>query len=185
MCSSSGELIVLIQYLTYVTLCRWRSSIQTCTLDGHLHRVTYARYRINTVDSPWWWANECSKHVEIWNIYIRIKNCASSWLFTRGILKTFTAIQCSEFGGMWSLEARTVHRGWHWCAVFNIQPKFSIHIHLESRLGMCGAIPLLPQYAFMFRREREFYFHCATNHQNIYRYFFILIPPEYGRKHSI
>ena len=26
--------------------------IQTCTLDIHLHRVTYTRYRINTIDSP-------------------------------------------------------------------------------------------------------------------------------------
>ena len=26
-------------------------SVQTCTLDGHLHRVTYTRC-INTVDSP-------------------------------------------------------------------------------------------------------------------------------------
>jgi len=28
------------------------SSIQTCTLDGHLHRKKYARYRINAIDSP-------------------------------------------------------------------------------------------------------------------------------------
>ena len=28
-------------------LCSW-----TCTLDGHLHRVTYTRCRINTIDSP-------------------------------------------------------------------------------------------------------------------------------------
>ena len=28
------------------------SSIQTCTLDGHLHRVTYTRCRINTIDAP-------------------------------------------------------------------------------------------------------------------------------------
>jgi len=27
-------------------------SIQTCTLDGHLHRVTYTRCRINTINSP-------------------------------------------------------------------------------------------------------------------------------------
>ena len=27
------------------------TSIQTCTLDGHLHRVTYTRLRINTIDS--------------------------------------------------------------------------------------------------------------------------------------
>jgi hypothetical protein len=30
-------------------VCRF---VQTCTLDGHLHRVTYARYRIKTIDSP-------------------------------------------------------------------------------------------------------------------------------------
>jgi len=28
------------------------TSIQTCTPDGHLHRVTYTRCRINTIDSP-------------------------------------------------------------------------------------------------------------------------------------
>jgi len=27
-------------------------SIQTCTLDGHLHTVTYTRCHINTTDSP-------------------------------------------------------------------------------------------------------------------------------------
>ena len=27
-------------------------SVQTCTPDGHLHRVTYTRYRIDTIDSP-------------------------------------------------------------------------------------------------------------------------------------
>jgi hypothetical protein len=101
LCSSSGESIVLIQYLVYVTVCRWLSSvqvwmeqthqykniktklyknnaaiwynktcrmkqltpsyisikvngssIQTCTLDGHLHTMTYTRYHINTIDSP-------------------------------------------------------------------------------------------------------------------------------------
>jgi len=26
--------------------------VYTCTLDGHLHRVTYTRYRIYTVHSP-------------------------------------------------------------------------------------------------------------------------------------
>jgi len=28
------------------------SSIQTCTLDSHLHRVTYTRCIVNTIDSP-------------------------------------------------------------------------------------------------------------------------------------
>jgi hypothetical protein len=29
-----------------------RSSTPTCTVDGHLHTVTYTRCRINTIDSP-------------------------------------------------------------------------------------------------------------------------------------
>jgi len=33
-------------------LCRFACSIQTCTLDGHLHTVTYTRCRITTIDSP-------------------------------------------------------------------------------------------------------------------------------------
>jgi len=41
-------------YVGDCLVCRfgWMSSIQTCTLDGHLHRVTYTRCRINTIDSP-------------------------------------------------------------------------------------------------------------------------------------
>jgi len=29
-----------------------RSLIQTCTPNGHLYRVTYTRYRIDTINSP-------------------------------------------------------------------------------------------------------------------------------------
>jgi len=50
MCPSSGEWIVSIRHLVYVTLYRWpfgvqvwmrRSLIQTCTPDGHLYKVTF------------------------------------------------------------------------------------------------------------------------------------------------
>jgi len=58
------------------------SSIQTRTLDGYLHTVTYNRC-INTIDSSDDEQKGCSKHVENWNKYIRKKNCASSCLFTR------------------------------------------------------------------------------------------------------
>jgi len=55
-CPSSGELIVTIRHLVCVTLYRWPFSvqvwIQTCTLNGHLYRVTYTRCRIDTVHSP-------------------------------------------------------------------------------------------------------------------------------------
>ena len=63
MCPLSGELIVSIRHLVYVTLYRWPFSvqvwmrllcsfIQTCTLNGHLYRVTYTRCRIDTINSP-------------------------------------------------------------------------------------------------------------------------------------
>jgi len=58
-CSSSGESIVSIQPLVYVTLCRWpflvsESSFPTCKRNGHRHKVTYTYTRgcIDTIDSP-------------------------------------------------------------------------------------------------------------------------------------
>jgi hypothetical protein len=54
-CSSSGESVVSIQRLVYVTLCKWPSSMQVrkaCLLDGHLHIVAYTRRCIDTIDSP-------------------------------------------------------------------------------------------------------------------------------------
>ena len=88
-CSSSGESIVSIHLLVYVTLCGCQSSVQvgkaypTCTLDGHPHSVTYASklYWYNWIS--WLWVLCCSKHVENWNIRKRKKNCASGCLFTR------------------------------------------------------------------------------------------------------
>jgi len=33
-------------------LCRFGRSVQTCITDGRLHRVTYIRYRTDTIESP-------------------------------------------------------------------------------------------------------------------------------------
>jgi hypothetical protein len=56
MCPSSGELVVSIRHLVYVTLCRWcaclNSFILTFTPDGHLHTVAYNRCRVDTINSP-------------------------------------------------------------------------------------------------------------------------------------
>ena len=53
---SSGELIVSIRHLVYVTLCWYMSlcvdDLLLCMPDGHLHRVTYTRCRIDTINSP-------------------------------------------------------------------------------------------------------------------------------------
>jgi len=78
LCSSSGESIVSIQPLVYVTLCRWPS---------HRHSDIYQRlYWYNWFS--WWWAQGCSKHVEKWNKYIE-KNCAPSWSFTKNNVTCF------------------------------------------------------------------------------------------------
>jgi hypothetical protein len=50
MCPSSGELIVSIRHLVYVTLCIDNRLVRTP--NGHLYRVTYTRYRIDTINSP-------------------------------------------------------------------------------------------------------------------------------------
>jgi hypothetical protein len=64
-CSSSGESIVSIQHLVYVTLSRWSFHIQVTDLHTKRSR-----------------ARGCSKYVENWNKYIE-KNCASCRSFTK------------------------------------------------------------------------------------------------------
>ena len=58
--SAHHQEIKLYQYdICYMSLyvgdrlvCRFGRSVQTCIPDGHLHRVTYTRYRIDTTESP-------------------------------------------------------------------------------------------------------------------------------------
>jgi hypothetical protein len=90
-CSSSGESVVSLQPLVYVTM--------QCVGDHFICR-SERRFLsdLHTKWSPtqsdiyqrlywydwfsWWWARGCSKHVENWNKYIE-KNCASSSSFTK------------------------------------------------------------------------------------------------------
>jgi hypothetical protein len=85
-CSSSGESVVSIQLLVYVTLCRWPSSMQVGkelqTRRSPTHSDIYQKLHSYNWFS-WWWASGCSKHVEDWNKHIWKKNCLSSWSFTR------------------------------------------------------------------------------------------------------
>ena len=67
---SSGESIVSIRPLVYVTVCRWLYGMEF-HLNLHATRSpTYSdiyqrSYWYNWL--PWWWALGCSKHVEKWN----------------------------------------------------------------------------------------------------------------------
>ena len=113
MCSSSGESVVSIRrrhmslYVGDRVVCRYKSnccSIHTCILHGHLRRVTNARRRIDTTDSPddeqmvarnmWsievniYWKELCVKLViyknsvlrlfYLWNVFLFLNNCI--WL---------------------------------------------------------------------------------------------------------
>ena len=80
-CSLLGESIVRvsIQHLVYVTPCRWTFRAQVGKELSNLHTkrsrtqndIYQMLYRYNLFS--WWWARGCSKHVEIWNTYIRRK----------------------------------------------------------------------------------------------------------------
>jgi hypothetical protein len=80
-CSSSGESIVSIQPLLYVTLCRWSFRVQVS--DQRLYWYNWF---------SWWWARGCSKQVVNWNKYIG-KNCTSIWSFAKG----FGVFHCREY----------------------------------------------------------------------------------------
>jgi hypothetical protein len=71
-------------------------STQTCTPDGHLHRVTYTSCRIVTINSP---DDEHMSARNMWRFGINIyekKNCASSWSFTRILSLLFTPCEISD-----------------------------------------------------------------------------------------
>ena len=78
-CSSSGESIVSIHHLVYVTLCRWLPGMPVGRERHTKQSLTQMMYWYNWFS--WWWALGCSKNVEKWNKYI--EKIASSWLLTR------------------------------------------------------------------------------------------------------
>ena len=72
-CSSSGESVVSIHRLLYITLCRWPSGMQVSDLNTGRPRTQSDIYQMMYWYNwfPWWWALCCSKHVEKWNKHIK------------------------------------------------------------------------------------------------------------------
>jgi hypothetical protein len=79
MCPSSGENIVPMRHLVFVTLYRWLSGMQgglhtrQSSIYSDRYQVSH-RYGIFSL----WCEHSCLKHVEKYNKYIK-KNCAPSW----------------------------------------------------------------------------------------------------------
>ena len=67
MCPSSGQSIVSMWYLVYVTLCRWLSDVQV-NLHTRWSSTQSDIYQISHWFS-WWWEHDCLKHVENRNKY--------------------------------------------------------------------------------------------------------------------
>ena len=70
MCSSSGDSVVSIQYLVYVTLTVWYAGLDIPSKPAYQTvRVTYTRYHIDTTESP---DDEHLNAQNMWGIEINI-----------------------------------------------------------------------------------------------------------------
>ena len=74
-----------------------------CIPHGHLHRATYIRGRIDTIDSP------DDEHLVARKMYrnginkYKKKNCASSWLFTKNVNITCHFPDSGQFA-LWTIN---------------------------------------------------------------------------------
>ena len=109
----------------------------------------------------WWWAHGCSRHVENWNKYIRKKNRASIWLFTRIIPRcTVSKTQNSTVQNKDRMQVLNTYRGsrgivplvqnlgtrWKWVVNFTHQP---------LRSGRRGRYPLIGRGGGGGKRNRS------------------------------
>ena len=90
LCSSSGESVVSVRHLVYVTPCRWPSSVQVwMELPFHPNMHTWWSPTYSDIYQmlywynwfPWWWAQGCSKRVENWNKHMQGSDYVSSWFY--------------------------------------------------------------------------------------------------------
>ena len=66
-------------------------TIQACTPEGHIHRVTYTTYtrcRIWYNWFSWWCAHGCSKHVQNWNkLFFLLWHCDPTWVMASSFFR--------------------------------------------------------------------------------------------------
>jgi hypothetical protein len=128
MCHSSGELIVSIWYLVYVTLYTWPFGvqvwmrprlIQTCTPNGHLYTVTYTRYCIDTINSP------DNRHMAARNIYrIEINTHEKELCVKLVIYKDYTR----------TMQYKLCYIVlWQWCSMLNINDMILNYFHRHCK----------------------------------------------------
>jgi len=103
-------------------LCRWPSR-------APVHRkATYRvwRYQMlyNTILTSWWWAQQCSKHVEAYNKLIIKIICALRWLITQKGIKSVNKIHeiLWLFFLWWCCIAMTFNTVTYWHGLFRVWP---------------------------------------------------------------
>ena len=127
MCSSSGSQILLYS-IWYRHRTGWErtSHVSTCAPDGHL-RVWWYMILCNAILNSWWWAQQCSKHVEAYNKLLRSssggQNCIIQHLVSShsvgGCLVHRLRKDCAPDGHLqvlwYQMLYNTILAAW-WCA---------------------------------------------------------------------
>jgi hypothetical protein len=90
-CVHHQEVKIVLYSIWYRHTCRMavRCAGRVRSVQG---TATYTMWRYqmpyNTILTSWWWAQQCSKHVEAYNkSYYKTRICALSWLITNIILR--------------------------------------------------------------------------------------------------
>jgi hypothetical protein len=155
-CSSSGESIVSIHHLAYITLCRWQSGMQVS--DLHTRRPPTPSYIYQMMCwynlLSWWWALGCSKHVEKWNKHIK--------KYVNLVINT----NCTEMHGQQNITWDTLSNcGFVWYAVVysgiyeptdvmetTVTSSIVYHVGGDSRF-LCKTGIYLTGYTAFYRRK--------------------------------
>jgi hypothetical protein len=132
------RIIVSIQHLVCVTLCRWPSSMQIGKFLPDLRTGrsptqsdTYQMYWYNWFS--WWWARVCSKNVENWNKHIGKELCVKLAIYKKDLTFVSTHFTSNRWDHFLN-NIQVVHFigifFWQSCTTINSQP----HIYLvETR----------------------------------------------------
>jgi hypothetical protein len=122
MCPSSGELIVLIRHLVYVTRVQvWKPPHQTVIHTSNIYQMSYWYNQFS-----WWWAHDCPKYVEnrnknkwkgivrqvgylpIWTFGVQLWGCAKP-SNTKILQRIQSKILRIAFNAPWYISNKTLH----------------------------------------------------------------------------
>jgi len=111
LCAHHQDVKIVLYSIWFRRTCRSPSGAQ---VERVLFQPAMWWYQMlyNTILTFWWWAQQCSKHVEAYNKLIIKIICALSWLITKikpnftVLIKKVAAIHATKTHCMWGVEAQ-------------------------------------------------------------------------------